>query len=225
MKKIALMVLTGISFVSISLLAFNQTSQAAEVQGEPILMKTNLDFLDHLKDSDSLLCLPDGGFLHGTAELSTYGDDKVLEYYNSDTDSNATTVGTVKKALAEMPQEKSSPFIFNLKDTRGAKPATQVMKLGLDSSYSSSKFSASGIRFAGYLFQTKGTAGDRLRYYSYNTVGAAGSKTDASKVYSSNTWNAYGWLVYSYTYTYVGGVSTYWVNNPNSGTYYYVINK
>lgn len=219
------MSLVGITLILASIFGFNQTSLASEDSNKPFLLETKFNFLEHLNDSDSLLVMPDGGFLHGTATTSNYGDGEILGYYNSDTDGKATTVGTVKKIFSEISEEEGNLFNSKLGLTRGTKPSSTVISLGLGASYSSSKFSASGIRFAGYLFQTKGTAGDRLRYYSYNTVGAAGSKTDAQNVYSSQKWNAYGKLVYSSTYTYVGGVSTYWVNNPKAGTYYYVKNK
>lgn len=221
MKKIKTAIVFGVALLSATILGFPSPSEAS-ISEPSEHSSEEIGFLEEFNDNDSLIALPNGGFLHGQATITDEKTKKVVGYYDSETDSNATTVKIVKEIVN---QETIDDSIFTISNIlpRGTKPATQVVSLGLNSFYSSSKFSGSGWRFAGYLFKTQGTLGTRLLYTSHVSTGFGGTTAQATATYNSG--DPSGIQLSPGDSRYVDKTSTYYVKNPKSGTYYYVINS
>ncbi|NBA39235.1 hypothetical protein [Enterococcus hirae] len=181
------------------------------------------DRFSHLKDTDSLLVLPDGGFLHGEAIVtSRENPDQVVARYNSDNDPNAITVSQARKGIKENENKSDFYILDQLISPRATKPSGTVWGLSLGASYSSSAFSGSGWRFAGYLFKAINSAGPYLNWTSHVGSGVIGTETEAWNTYSSGY--AIGEAIYAGGATRKSGTSTFYSYNPVNGTYYVVSN-
>lgn len=188
---------------------------------EPVSADPIDSMFENLEDSDSVLHLPQGGYLHGTCEVyDASSPDTLIATYDSQ--NNPASI-TVRQAKKEMKASRSSGI-----STYGANPpgtdTLLVLKYGAD--YTSEPFSASGWRFGGKQFKAaSGSGGDYLRWTSYVDGGRVGNYNEAYATKNSGTiqgtaleagvsvWNSEGNLGQIY-YTY----------NPLAGTYYNVAN-
>lgn len=167
----------------------------------------------NLKDSDKILVLPDGGFLHGEATITDTTTNEVVAHYNSETDSNSVSVSNLKDILNNN----------NIPMPRRSTPPNQSITLGNGGEYTSSPFSASGWRFGGYLFQSDPSTGPALLWASYKDSGIVGTETQAWNTLNSGT--PIGEAISAGGSTYIYYKACYYTFNPVSGSYYYVANK
>lgn len=202
------------------------TAQASEIDKpirSGIVGKT--DYFHDMNDSEKVLALPNGGFLHGEGTLYDISDlTKALEVYNSETDPKSITVGQAKEIMKEQKENVVVESIFPSKILRGAYPPSTLINLSYGGSYTSDYFSGSGWRFAGYLFAAVNSAGPNLRWESHGDQGCIGTKQQALNTLDSGY--AEGTLINNGAYLYLYGLTakTYYVHSPLSGTYYYVGN-
>lgn len=181
------------------------------------------DRFSHLKDSDSLLVLPDGGFLHGEAIVTSNEDpNEVVAHYNSATDPNAITVSQAREIMETNENKATFYDLEKVITPRATQPSGTTWGLSLGASYSSSAFTGSGWRFAGYLFKAINSAGPYLNWRAHIGSGVVGTATEAWNTYSSGV--AIGEAIYAGGSTRMSGTSTFYTYNPVKGTYYVVSN-
>lgn len=217
--KIFTKVMLGIGLLSAGV-AFHSNAVSADTNDT----KSNeIQILSNLQSTDKVLQMPEGGYLHGQATVETA--DGTITHYDSETDKNAVTVDQARAANEEL-QEKNDEWAFgDPLSSRRASPATSTMSLAYKAGYSSSSFSGSGMRFAGYFFKTTGTTGTGLRYWSYVSGGAVGISASAwASYYSGNSYDSNSSPISADQNRKVNGTTTYYTLNPKSGTYYYVRN-
>jgi hypothetical protein len=176
-----------------------------------------------LKDTDLVSILPEGGFLYGQG-MTTDIDGNTI-YYDSQTDESAISVAEARILFSNSVEDGKDNYQINSLSTRRTSPASTVFSLNLSAKYESSAFSGSGLRFAGYLFKTTGTAGKNLTYNTYVSGGAVGSETNAWNSYDAGEPVGNSIAVTVGTPERFSGTSTYFTKNPKSGTYYTVENK
>ncbi|EIB6520122.1 hypothetical protein K9D97_002735 [Enterococcus faecalis] len=181
--------------------------------------KAPTERFSNLKDSDKILVLPDGGFLHGEATITDTTTNEIIARYNSETDSNSVPVSNVKTILNSV----LTTSVDNVPTPRRATPPNQSITLGNGGEYSSSPFSASGWRFGGYLFQSDPSTGPALLWASYKDSGVVGTETQAWNTLNSGT--PIGESISAGGSTYIYYKACYYTYNPISGSYYYVANK
>ena len=209
--------------IATTLLAVTFVLKAGEVSyandNVQAMFDTSSEPFFDLEEDDTITILPNGAFLHGEATLKDYETDEVLASYNSDLDPNSITVQE-----AQMYLRNSELIVPNSEysiEPYASSPATQIWTLGAGASYSSSAFSGSGWRFAGYLFEK--SKGGSLFWASYGSKGVIGSKQNALDTKSSG--EAIGQAIASGGSTYYSGRSTFYAYNPKSGSTYYVANQ
>lgn len=179
---------------------------------------------DELDESEQVLELPDGGFLHGKAEL--YDGNKLIAIYDSDVDSQAITIKNARKRIARQIEKGAT----NNKITTVGIPTKRYL-LSYGSSYQSKPFSGSGWRFSGYQFAIPGPGFPADEYYlrwsTHGDSGRVGNHVEAINTLNSKVGKLYGNPIYegnSYWFTYGALGQIYFTYNPNPGTYYYVKN-
>lgn len=104
-----------------------------------------------LPDSEKMLKLPDGGLLYGKMVTSDKETGKILETFDSHTDSNSLSISEFKKEPSKVAPLRMSP-------------PSEVRTLGASAFYQSSHFSSSGLRFGGYYFQAASGTGEHIYY-------------------------------------------------------------
>ncbi|WP_302373488.1 hypothetical protein [Enterococcus asini] len=182
----------------------------------------DVQLFPELAGDQKVLELPKGGFLHGEAIVEEA--DGTTIHYNSETDVNSISIDQARMAVYDL-QQKNDKWLFgNPILTRGTQPPTSTTSLKYNASYSSASFSGSGMRFAGYYFKTTGTTGTGLRYWSNKSGGAAGSSYAAWQSYYDKGYSGGASVMAAGGTTKVTGVTTYFTNNPKSGTTYTVKN-
>ncbi|MBX8938921.1 hypothetical protein [Enterococcus gilvus] len=220
--------LIGIVSVALAGIVFSTSSTAhASELDEPIRsgIAEKTDYFHNLDDSEKVLALPNGGFLHGEGTLYDVKDTtKPLEIYNSETDPKSITVGKAKEIMKEQQENSVVDSIFSSEVPRGAAPPNTLINLSYGGSYTSEGFSGSGWRFGGYLFAAVNSSGSDLRWESHGDQGCIGTEQQAWNTYSSGY--AEGTLIGNGQYLYLYGwvAKTYFVYSPPAGTYYYVGN-
>ena len=177
-----------------------------------------------LNESEQVLELPDGGFLHGKVEL--YDGDKLIVIYDSDVDSKAITIKNARKRIARQIEKGATDRQIT---TAGIPTKRYLLSYG--SSYQSKPFSGSGWRFSGYQFGIPGSGYPADEYYlrwsTHGDSGRVGTYVDAINTLNSRVGKLYGNPIYegnSYWFTYGAQGQIYFTYNPNPGTYYYVKN-
>ncbi|MGG5341190.1 hypothetical protein [Enterococcus sp. AZ192] len=174
-----------------------------------------------MENEKSVIITPEGGILHG--EMTVYdSDDQVIEYYNSETDPDATTVAKLKYKFRNTPK--------NLLDVgvapRVARPASGPPKvLSYGGEYISNKFSGSGWQFAGYLFKPATGTGNFLRWSTYNDSGRVGDEAQAWSTYNGGLAGNVLDPGPARWFTGANAVTTYYSFNPVNGSFYFVANK
>jgi hypothetical protein len=179
-------------------------------------------FFSELDESEKVLRLPDGGFLHGKATIrDSENRDIVIAEYDSSTDPNSVTVGDVRKGREEFPD-----YADNILPAR-ATPPSNPMELWPQATYNSDMFSGSGWRFSGFVFYPKGGNGLYLRWITIFDDGVVGSLNQAHSTYNGSF---AGQILYKdyYQLKYTGttsGDSVFYTLNPVPGQKYTVANK
>lgn len=185
-----------------------------------------------LNDSDSLIQLPDGGYLHGKAyEVSSDNPEQVLAVYDSDTDLKKTTVKEVKHSIKL--SEQNNQLDKNVIAPRGTTPPQQTsyMVLQTGGQYWSSKFSGSGWRFGGRGFMPAAGTGIYLGWQTFVDDGNIGGPNEAHSTWAGSYRGKPLYVSEGYTYKAPGEttpgfpwLAIYYTLNPVSGAYYYVAN-
>lgn len=167
-----------------------------------------------LPDSEKMLKLPDGGLLYGKMVTSDKETGKILETFDSHTDSNSLSISELKKEPSKVAPLRMSP-------------PSEVRTLGANAFYQSSPFSSSGLRFGGYYFQAaSGTGGTYLLWGSHGDSGLVGSPYEAEQTYMySDPAHALGTIVGNNQQIYKNGRAYYYTFNPANGSYYGVANR
>ena len=218
MKKWRNIFVGVLSLVSLGILSIGSTVDA-NVFLNTTPVKAEKPFSE-LNDNDAITVLPNGAFLHGEATLINNETQEVLAHYNSNIDANSITVKEAREHL-----DNPGPRTFSTYNNVGplaANPSTQTWSLATGASYSSAPFSASGWRFAGYLFENANNSSGYLYWASYGDDGIVGTRQNALDTKSSGYF--IGDLVSDGTSIYRTGKATYYTYSPNNGTYYYVTN-
>lgn len=205
-------------------------------------IENNIEMMfSELNDSDMVLALPNGGFLHGESELLDENQN-ILTVYNSETDPNSITVSLAKElmveqALEENSQKKNYLDLINPTIQGTAPPSTtSYLVLGVNETYNSSTFSGSGWRFAGYWFYNhyKASNGNYyaqgpLKWKTFVDSGAVGDAEDVNNIYA-NHWASAGIAIYpNQNWKLVSSGNpgnpklTYFTYSPISGTTYSVM--
>ncbi|MDR0921120.1 MAG: hypothetical protein LBM95_01925 [Lactobacillales bacterium] len=181
-----------------------------------------------MNDSDSLLILPDGEFLHGEVEISTIDEpEKILEKYNSNTDPKAKTVAEIKRSWKTQPVELLDNVIKENDLLRGAAPAplSALKTLVGGETYLSNGFSGRGWRYAESYYRPATGTGKFLRWETIKDSGIVGDREDANKTYRTGI--GYGYKIYPghpQSVTGINNTLTYYTYNPIKGSYYSVAN-
>jgi hypothetical protein len=183
-------------------------------------------FLNKFDDSDTIIILPDGGFLHGEATVSSNSNpQKIIAHYNSQTDQTAVKVGSLKKVLSENGTISLLGVNLSQDKVQGANVPSETMTLGYGAEYSSNSFSGSGWRFEGYFFKAINSPLPNLIWSSHVDSGLVGTRTQANYTHNNGKQE-----LYDNTFVNIGarpavsGTRVYYSFSPKDGTYYYVGN-
>lgn len=203
------------------------TINAAEIYDESSASsaeQTASGMFSHLTDSDKVLKLSDGSYLHGEAEVYDM-DHELLTTYDSNTDPEAITVAKAKEECIEQ-IEADLANEENQKDSRYANwPPRKDMYLSYGASYSRiiTEGSSPGWRFSEFSFFPKAGTGDYLRWRTYGDSARVGSRGDANATYEGTLRGTpiyegkYYWLSFN-------PGQAYYSYQPKSGSYYQVAN-
>ncbi|MBS6180157.1 hypothetical protein MKC91_17480 [[Clostridium] innocuum] len=234
LKKLSISILLCSSIISLNYV------HASEKQGEydernenfvdnkDIYDNPELELFPDLKDSDKVIELPDGGFLHGKANVIVEDLSGIkIETYDSSTDPEAKTIETIKHEIRESNEvdKVQQSDIHNL--LRGASIPRTSFGLDKGASYTSKKFTGKGWDFSGYSFYAKDwfMNGQYLRWRTYGDSARVGDIGAANAALISNVLQG----------TAINPGKYYWINEgvqgqiyftyaPKTGTYYNVAN-
>lgn len=205
------------------------------VLGHANAASINGDNNSSVKDTESALILPAGGYLHGSMSGTDPLTGKTITY-NSDTDPHATTVGAIQNktnAADSYYYQINTPIALQDSSasptplTRSAYPNARPWVLGAEASYTSNYFSGKGWCFAGYTFSAKsGTGGPYLLWQSLVDSGRVGSYAQANQTAMTGSGNyAQGTAISKNQLLRIAGPSTYYTWSPLNGTRYSVANR
>lgn len=204
------------------LLAFTQIDLINAKENENIPREIEMLF-SGLDDNESLIELPNGGYIYGNGEVKIFdyldyieGKLVPIETYDLNKDINKITVEDAKQQLYIA---KDIPM------TRGSSVPTQVMQLSAGQIYISKAFSGSGWRFSGYQFVADPNTGYYLKWTTYIDDGRVGSASYANDTLRGQT---HGIEIYKGQPKYISygpNGQIYYTYNPINGTYYRVENN
>lgn len=133
-------ILLSVGLTVIALVGFSESSFAMRSVSK-LGSKEPFPFGSEIRDSDSLLIMPDGSLMHGIVNISSADDvDTVIATYNSDTDPEAITVGELKKKWNKLPV--NVPILND--SLFGSAPPTHVETFVSGREYTSNAFSGKG---------------------------------------------------------------------------------
>lgn len=226
MKKIMFKVL-GLGLLVLFSVSLSQQTVFAQDNVEDIVEKQ----FEKSDDEDSILALPNGGFLHGEANIySMDNPNEVIATIDTDNDTNAITVAEAKEIAEDIVKKGTQTALLNPTGinplSRRKTPATNVWELKGRESYFSQSFSGRGWVFAGYFFRpAPNTGGPYLKWHTYVDSGVVGGLNHAN--YTYRTGNINGTIIYPNSPKYVSGSyteTTYFTKDPLPGTFYLVAN-
>lgn len=212
------------------LVAFSENVNATELKVvTPEMQKEAEKLFGTLEESDSVLKLPDGGYLHGEAyDVDANNPEKVIATYDSEANPNAITVSEAKE-LIDNPTVNAPLGIA----TFGASPppSSSFRYLANGAEYWSSKFSGSGWRFGEVAFMPAKGTGIYLGWQTFKDDGVVGGPNQANSTKAGSFSGSIVYVSQGYTYKTPGDyhpgfpyVMMYYTLNPISGTQYYVAN-
>ena len=204
------------------LLAFTQIDLINAKENENLPREIEMLF-SGLDDNESVIELPNGGYIYGNGEVKIFdyldyieGKLVPIETYDLNKDINKITVEAAKQQLYIA---KDIPM------TRGSSVPTQVMQLSAGQIYISKAFSGSGWRFSGYQFVADPNTGYYLKWTTYIDDGRVGSASYANDTLRGQT---HGIEIYKGQPKYISygpNGQIYYTYNPINGTYYRVENN
>ena len=174
-----------------------------------------------LEESELVLEMPEGGFLHGQAtEYSTSDLNTVIAEYDSETDPNSVTVAEAREILKADAIEAETSI-----QPYGAVPPSNntLRKLKYGDKYDSKIFTGNGWRFSDVQWKAE-SGGDYLKWWSTVDSGMVGSYGEAYATYSGSI---QGTLINLNTYVWNsenGQGQVYYTVNPIPGTQYHILN-
>ncbi|EOL47145.1 hypothetical protein RV11_GL002667 [Enterococcus phoeniculicola] len=226
MKKIIL-----IAVIFIGGIFYSTTAKASVFGREEIPADTQEtyfqeNFLSEFSDSDKLTVLPDGGVLHGRATVSSVDDPSIIiSTYDSATDSQAISVGELKKLYKAEKELSDLGYVYLSTDDKSTSVPTKIMSLDYGASYSSNKFTGSGWRFGGFLFKAINSPFPNLIWSSHVDSGLVGTKSQANYTHDNGSQSVYqGVFVNVDQRLSVSNTRVYYSYSPKDGTYYFVGN-
>ncbi|MFV0560152.1 MAG: hypothetical protein ACK5NA_05500 [Enterococcus sp.] len=223
MKNLSAFLVTTVMLSGVGLMV--NTNAYADTIGNVSLSEENDDFLG-LKESDSILFLPDGSYIHGELKEYSLTDlTQVVAQYNSETDSSAVTVSEAREILKRDKENyrQNESLLQNIKNPRGTSPSNTVRELGLGAAYTSSSFTGNGWRFAGYRFKAVNSPGPNLKWSVTGGSGIVGYDWQAWNTYESGV--KIGTAIAPGDYPVgIDAYSTFYAYNPINGTRYHVSN-
>lgn len=214
--------LVGISLMFFTMLALGEGNVAYAAESYP-----RESFFEKFSDSDKMVELPNGGFLHGKAVVyESVDSDKIVKEYDSATDSSAKTVGEIKNQLQNESIKSNLTLNLNAENQpKGAGVPTQVVGIPYGGEYVSEAFSSSGWRFGGYLFKAITSPLPNLIWSSHVDSGIVGTQAQADYTHSHGSQSVYqGTVVGVGSRVSLGGTRCFYTYSPINGTYYYVGN-
>lgn len=229
MKKGYLIFLIGFGFFG----TLGNSVNAAELKAvTPEMNENATELFGTLEESDSILKLPDGGYLHGEAyDVAADDPNKIIATYNSETDSNETTVGEVIDLVEEY-NETSSLERVGVTPRVATPPKTSSYRvLQAGGQYWSQAFSGSGWQFSGLGFLPAAGTGKYLGWQASKDDGNVGGPNQANStwggVYSGSPLYVSAGYSYKTPQDYHPGfpyVMIFYSYNPVPGSTYYVAN-
>lgn len=233
--KICLMAITALIFGGGILV--NSPTHAAEKKPIPDTVST-MPFSD-LKDTDSILVMPSGAYLHGKATIFNKDSSKTVATYDSDQPLSTKNSGIKKMTVAEARQEigKSTGIALpNFYSTRTNVPPAQTQDhiVGVNpgsSIWENLSIGANWQFSRAYFASWPQSSGQYLLWKAHIDDGRIADMGDSWKQYYDQK-GAYGALIkYSSPASYYTSTGTWWhemaFNSyaPKSGTSYEVANK
>ncbi|MXQ74289.1 hypothetical protein GSF08_10165 [Clostridiaceae bacterium DONG20-135] len=182
------------------------------------------DYFQELDDSDLVLEMPNGGYLHGEATILDL-EGNIISTVSSQTDEKAKTVGEIKEELLGKEIITNPSFIM----ARGSTPPTKMLEIKKGTTYRSNYFSGKGWRFSGYSFFAKEpypATGGIITFQTFNDDGRVGILSEALKtqytgaitgtaVYRGKPYSVFAYSTGEYA-------QIYYTYNPNPNTFYTV---
>jgi len=233
--KIYLMATTAILFGGGLLV--NSPAHAAEKKPVPDTI-SDVPFQD-LKESDSILVMPSGAYLHGKATIFNKDSSKIVATYDSNqplsTKNNAIKIITVAEARKEI-DESTGISLPNFYSTRTNVPPAQTQDniVGVNpgaSIWENLSIGANWQFSRAYFASWPQSSGQYLLWKAHVDDGRIADMGDSRKQYYDQR-GAYGALIkYSSPASYYTSTGTWWhemaFNSyaPKKGTSYQVSNK
>lgn len=219
MKKQTLITLSTFAIL-FSICLSNFHILASEQDFLPQIINTTESMFSDLEDSEKVLMLSDGGYLHGSGFITDSDNpEQIIAEYNSETDPNSITVQEAKAQVIDS-LTNGIPTI----QPRATTVPTQNFTLAANASYRSSNFSGSGWRFGGYRFYPEPSSGYYLLWTSYGDDARVGNTWEATQTLNGTI---SGTEIYNNVSKYVNKGTLgqiYYSYNPVSGSYYIVSN-
>lgn len=209
------------------------TVNAAEIKEvTPEMNESATELFSTLEESDSIVRLPDGGYLHGEAyDVSADDPTKIIARYNSETDPNAITVGEVVDLVESGSENPPMERVGVAPRVATPPPSSSYRYLKDGGKYLSQPFSGSGWQFSGMGFMPYPGTGIYLGWQAYGDDGNVGGINAASSTWSGFFSGSplYVSAGYSYKHTseYHPGAPNcmiFYSYNPVPGSRYYVAN-